>query len=104
MNYVLVTWPESQLLMNRFWFSECVLLNDETHLDAYGSSAYFVPVLRYKELVERYRVFTFTYAYQHKRLISDIIAQTKEQAMDYFNAAMLPELGIQIIQITENEL
>lgn len=41
--YVIVTWPESQELMEREGFEEnCHLINDESGLDLYGSSAYFV--------------------------------------------------------------
>ena len=48
--YILVTWPESQLLMEKDWFDECILMNDENHLDNIGSSAYFVPEERYNVL------------------------------------------------------
>lgn len=43
MNYVLVPWPESQRLMEYEWFEECILMNDENHLDDIGPAAYFVP-------------------------------------------------------------
>lgn len=49
--FVLVTWPESQLILEEDWIDECILMNDENHLDSYGSSAYFVPTYRYKELM-----------------------------------------------------
>lgn len=49
--FVLVTWPESQNLMEQDWFDECILMNDDNHLDEIGSSAYFVPEERYEELV-----------------------------------------------------
>ena len=45
--YVLVTWPESQELMDKDWFDECILMNDSDHLDDIGSSAYFVPYDKY---------------------------------------------------------
>lgn len=48
--YVLVTWPESQMLMEYEWFSECILMNDDNHLDEFGSSAYFVPKHLYEKL------------------------------------------------------
>jgi hypothetical protein len=48
--YVLVSWPESQILMEYDWFDECILMNDENHLADIGSSAYFVPFERWKEL------------------------------------------------------
>ena len=48
--YVLITWPNSQTLMEKEWFNECILMNDENHLDQIGSSAYFVPEERIKEL------------------------------------------------------
>ena len=48
--YVLVCWPESQMLMDVEWFDECILMNDMEHLADIGSSAYFVPEDRYLEL------------------------------------------------------
>ena len=48
--YVLVCWPESQQLMEEEWFDECILMNDENHLDEIGSSAFFVPIERYNSL------------------------------------------------------
>lgn len=43
MTYVLVTWPESQLLMEYEWFDECILINEEKEIDLFGPSAYYVP-------------------------------------------------------------
>ena len=41
--YVVVTWPDSQLLMEHRGFSKnCFLINDENGLETFGSSAYFV--------------------------------------------------------------
>jgi hypothetical protein len=48
--YVIITWPDSQMLMEQEWFDECILMNDEKHLNNIGSSAYFVPIDRYKEV------------------------------------------------------
>lgn len=48
--YILVTWPESQMLMEQDWFDECILMNDVNHLDDVGSSAYFVPEERFLTL------------------------------------------------------
>lgn len=48
--YILVCWPESQILMEQIWFDECFLMNDENHLQEIGSSAYFVPENRLNEL------------------------------------------------------
>jgi hypothetical protein len=47
--YVIVTWPESQMLMDEEWFDECVLINQEPLLGQVGSSAYFVPKSRLKD-------------------------------------------------------
>ncbi len=49
--YVIITWPESQILMDQEWFDECILINDD-HVEDYGSSAYVVPINRYYELQE----------------------------------------------------
>lgn len=54
MEYVLVTWPESQALMDQDWFNECILMNDENHLEEIGSSAYFVPKERMDKADEHY--------------------------------------------------
>ena len=48
--YILITWPESQMLMEQEWFDKCILMNDENHLENIGSSAYFVPIDRMQEL------------------------------------------------------
>lgn len=43
MDYEVVTWPESQDLMEKKGFSEhCELINSEKGLDMYGSCAYLV--------------------------------------------------------------
>jgi hypothetical protein len=42
--YILVRWPESQILYNKEWFNECVLAV------SIESSAYFVPKHRYNTL------------------------------------------------------
>ena len=46
--YVIITWPDSQELMDEKWFNECVLINEEPLLSQVGSSAYFVPIARFK--------------------------------------------------------
>jgi hypothetical protein len=67
--YVLITWPDSQEIMDEEWFQdECILMNDENRLDEIGSSAYFVPEERYNKLlfereVGRYRSFDFENGY-----------------------------------------
>ena len=48
--FILISWPKSQILMEQEWFDECILMNDENHLENIGSSAYFVPEERMKEL------------------------------------------------------
>ena len=49
-DYVIVTWPDSQEIMDCDWFEEeCVLINDEPLLSIYGGSAFFVPKERYAE-------------------------------------------------------
>ena len=48
--YILVQWPESQVIMEKEWFSECILMNDENLLNELGSSCYFVPKQYYTEL------------------------------------------------------
>jgi len=48
--YIIVQWPESQRLMEHDRFAECELINTETGIDLYGSSAYFVPRDLYDEI------------------------------------------------------
>ena len=45
--YVLVLWPESQELMGFEWFDLEASLADS---DKFGSSAYFIPQKRWREL------------------------------------------------------
>ena len=48
--YILVQWPESQLLMDHERFNECLLVQDiDNHVEV-GSSAYMCPYDLYKEL------------------------------------------------------
>lgn len=47
MKYILVEWPDSQMLMEYEWFrDECSLADCEL----FGSSAYFVPEERWKKV------------------------------------------------------
>jgi len=47
--YVIITWPDSQELMDEEWFDdECILINEDPLLSQMGSSAYFVPIARLK--------------------------------------------------------
>ena len=45
--YVLVQWPESQVLMDYDWFDKETSLAD---FDKFGNSAYFIPMKRWLEL------------------------------------------------------
>ena len=45
--YVLVRWPETQVLMDYEWFDAETSLAD---FDKFGSSAYFIPMKRWLEL------------------------------------------------------
>lgn len=45
--YILVQWPETQVLMDYDWFDEEASLAD---FDKFGSSAYFIPLKRFLEL------------------------------------------------------
>ena len=48
--YILVQWPESQSLMEKEWFNECIFAEYlEGHIDP-GGSAYFVPEELYNTL------------------------------------------------------
>lgn len=43
--YKIITWPESQDLMELPGFEEnCCLINDDCFIDLYGSGSYFVNV------------------------------------------------------------
>ena len=54
MVYKVVTWPDSQELMEHPRFNECLLINDGVGLDTYGPSAYMVPIGLYLELKENW--------------------------------------------------
>ena len=47
--YILVEWPESQYLMDKPWFNECLLLNPDEP-NGIGSSCYMVPEHLYNML------------------------------------------------------
>ena len=47
--YVLVQWPETQVLMDYDWFDAETSLAD---FDKFGNSAYFIPQSRWLELHE----------------------------------------------------
>ena len=47
--YVLIQWPETQVLMDYDWFDAEASLAD---FDKFGSSAYFIPQSRWLELHE----------------------------------------------------
>ena len=43
MKYIMIMWPESQMLMELpEWEDHCCLVNDDKGLDKFGSAAYFV--------------------------------------------------------------
>lgn len=43
MKYIMIMWPESQMLMELpEWEDHCYLVNDDKGLDKFGSAAYFV--------------------------------------------------------------
>ena len=48
--YELVTWPDSQYLMNHKRFNECLLVQDIDGHEEVGSSAYMCPVDLYNEI------------------------------------------------------
>lgn len=51
--YILVTWPDSQDYMELSWFrKEAFLANPtEDNIDI-GSSAYFIPIIRYNQVMK----------------------------------------------------
>jgi hypothetical protein len=54
--YLLVKWPESQVIMDEEWFDkECHLADSERDSDI-GNSAYFVPMRRVRILESKLRV------------------------------------------------
>ncbi len=46
MKYLLIVWPYSQNLMDKEWFNECCLANQE----GFPDSSYFVPEIRINSL------------------------------------------------------
>lgn len=53
MKYVLVQWPESQLLMEHERFHECLLITDIEGHDEVGSSAYMCPEDLYNNIFKQ---------------------------------------------------
>jgi len=40
----IITWPESQIYMEKYWFKEeAQLINDKLGLELFGGSAYLIP-------------------------------------------------------------
>ena len=48
--YILVEWPESQMLMEHQRFNECLLVQDIDDHDEVGSSAYMCPEDLYEQI------------------------------------------------------
>lgn len=48
--FIVVTWPDSQMLIEQEWFDECELINSESLIATYGNEAYFVPLERYNDM------------------------------------------------------
>lgn len=49
--YVVIRWPESQILHDQVWFEdEVFLINSDNGFAMFGPDAYFIPEERYKEL------------------------------------------------------
>lgn len=51
MKYVLFQWPESQEIMEKPWFNECLFVQDIEGHDSVGDSAWMVPADRAEELI-----------------------------------------------------
>ncbi len=47
--YIPIEWPDSQYLMEKDWFDECVL-DVDSKIYEHSSSTYLVPIERYLEL------------------------------------------------------
>jgi len=46
-HYCIITWPDSQKIMEEEWFEEeALLINDAKGVEKYGVSAYFIPINR----------------------------------------------------------
>lgn len=50
MKYILVQWPDSQILMENKRFNECLLVQDIDGHEEVGSSAYMCPEDLYDEI------------------------------------------------------
>ena len=48
--YILVQWPESQMLMEHKRFNECLLVQDIINLNEVGSCAYMCPEVLYEKI------------------------------------------------------
>lgn len=52
MIYKVVSWPDSQAIIEHPRFNECLIVDDRRVIDLYGSAAFFVPLDLYLELQE----------------------------------------------------
>lgn len=48
--YILVTWPDSQMLLDQKRFNECLFVQDLDGHDSVGSSSYMCPEDLYKKI------------------------------------------------------
>ena len=55
MKYILVTFPESQLLMDSPRFNECFFVQDIPGHDEVGSSAYMCPEDLYDKIINNFQ-------------------------------------------------
>lgn len=51
--YVLIEWPDSQNLMEKYWFEKEAILAANENV---GSSTYFIPLKRYNELTAEFKM------------------------------------------------
>jgi hypothetical protein len=78
--YVVVTWPNSQELMDKEGFAEnSYLVNDEQGLEDFGSSAYFVDEEWLDSVEDSDNQTTET---SEERFVSDVIAQCQQSYED----------------------
>ena len=75
--YIRIPWPESQEVMDKSWFDECILDTDT-------SADYLIPYSRYKELEEsdlvanQNKMDNATIGYQQMVLVTDAIQILKD--------------------------
>ncbi len=51
--YKLITWPQTEFIIDKIWYDECIVINTEALVAKHGFGAYLVPLKRYEEYLKK---------------------------------------------------